>query len=201
MIIHVSGPQGSGKSTIGKIIKEKYNSIYVKDLDDLLINEFTNEYIKNTDSQNITSENYIIKRQEYIYNFIENHKDKPIVFVGLNYDNCLGPITISNKRLNGSENLYDLKADYKFYINLLHNDLLKQKFLRQVDKLHQRKEWFFDNWLKDKKIIQDKLFRFINITEWEKDVDICDKKFKEAGYEFLSQGDIIENIRMLLNAS
>ena len=36
LIIHISGAQGSGKTTLGEKLKEIYgNEIYVKDLDDL----------------------------------------------------------------------------------------------------------------------------------------------------------------------
>ena len=43
LIIHISGPQGAGKTTLGNKLKEKYNDmIYVKDLDDLY-DEFTRQ--------------------------------------------------------------------------------------------------------------------------------------------------------------
>ena len=36
MIIHISGPSGAGKTTLGNKLKEKYgNKIIVKDMDDL----------------------------------------------------------------------------------------------------------------------------------------------------------------------
>ena len=35
MIIHVAGPTGSGKTTIGMYIIKKYPNILVKDLDDI----------------------------------------------------------------------------------------------------------------------------------------------------------------------
>ena len=43
MIIHISGPSGAGKTTLGKKLKAYYkNKIIVKDLDDLRV-----EFIKN----------------------------------------------------------------------------------------------------------------------------------------------------------
>lgn len=42
LIIHISGPSGAGKTTLGNKLKEKFkNKIVVKDLDDL-----RNEFIK-----------------------------------------------------------------------------------------------------------------------------------------------------------
>ena len=36
LIVHISGPQGVGKTTLGNKIKKKYgDTIYLKDLDDL----------------------------------------------------------------------------------------------------------------------------------------------------------------------
>lgn len=35
-----------------------------------------------------------------------------------------------------------MKVDYKYYIDIDENIILKQKFLRQVDKLYERKDWF-----------------------------------------------------------
>ena len=43
LIIHISGPQGAGKTTLGNKIKDKYDDrIYLKDLDDLY-DEFNNQ--------------------------------------------------------------------------------------------------------------------------------------------------------------
>ena len=72
--------------------------------------------------------------QKYINDFIKSHRNKHIIFTGLDADICLG----SGK----SNNYYDMKADYKYYIDIDENIILKQKFLRQVDKLYERKEWF-----------------------------------------------------------
>ena len=61
LIIHISGQQGAGKTTLGNKIKEKYNDmIYMKDLDNLYdelknqkkiqddCEEFINNFIKKT---------------------------------------------------------------------------------------------------------------------------------------------------------
>ena len=50
----------------------------------------------------------------------------------------------------------------KYYINIDENIILKQKFLRQVDKLYERKEWFINTFLENKKnekFIREKNFK------------------------------------------
>ena len=56
--------------------------------------------------------------QDYIYQFIENNSDKPIIFVGL---------------VNTPTDVMDMKANYKFYINIPEEQNLKQRFFRSVD--------------------------------------------------------------------
>ncbi len=77
MIIHISGPQGAGKTTLGNKIKDKYGDhIYLKDLDDLYA-EFSNQK-KNNDYQ------------LFINNFIKKNSDKPLIIPGLSADRCQG---------------------------------------------------------------------------------------------------------------
>ena len=79
--------------------------------------------------------------QKYIYDFIKSNRNrnKNIIFTGLDADICLGS--------GESNNYYDMKADYKYYIDIDENIILKQKFLRQVDKLYERKDWFIKTFL------------------------------------------------------
>lgn len=64
--------------------------------------------------------------QKYINDFIKSHRNKDIIFTGLDADICLG----SGK----GNNYYDMKADYKYYINI-----------------DERKEWFINTFLENKK--------------------------------------------------
>ena len=75
MIIHISGAPGSGKTTIGLKLKKHYGTkVIVKDLDDLFA-----EFIK-SNTKKFSSKKY----QKFINDFINEHNDKSIIFVGLN---------------------------------------------------------------------------------------------------------------------
>ena len=171
MIIHIAGAQGSGKTTLGNKLKNKYK-IVVKDLDDL-----------HTDFVQTKKKSY----QQFIYSFIKLNKNKSIIFTGLDADICLG-----NKSKN---NYYDLKADYKYYIDIDENIILKQRFLRQVNKLYNRKDWFINTYLKsNEKFIQDKILRFINISSWKKEMKECKKLYKSRKYKFKNREEIYNNV-------
>ena len=90
IIIHIAGPSGSGKTTWGNQLKETYhNKIIVKDTDDL-----HQEY------QNLkTNMDY----QDYIYHFIKQNPNIPIIFVGL---------------VNSPTHVLDLNTNHKFYIEI-----------------------------------------------------------------------------------
>jgi adenylate kinase family enzyme len=175
MIFHISGNQGSGKTTLGNKLKKALgNKVIVKDFDELY-GEF----------RNTKRRSY----QKYIYDFIKSHRNKHIIFTGLDADICLGD--------GKNNNYYDMKADYKYYIDIDENMILRQKFLRQVDKLYKRKNWFIDTFLENKeneKFIRDKIMRFVDIPSWRKQMKECNKLYKRRGYKFTSREDIYDNI-------
>jgi hypothetical protein len=179
IIIHIAGTQGSGKSTIGnKLLKEYPNKIYVCDLDDL-----HGEFL--TQSRSL-SKSY----QKYIDKYIRSHSDKPIIFVGLDAELCLG-------LMEDSDIYYNLYSKYNYYI-LSNETTLKQRFFRQIDKLDTRKEFFFNEWLKNPDEIQDRLFRFVNLNKWKENNSKCDELYKSRKYEFLPSDEIFSRILMLL---
>jgi shikimate kinase len=173
IIIHISGCQGSGKTTIGNKLKDKYNEkIHTKDLDDLR-NEFSQQ-------KEIT--NY----QEFINLFIEKHNDKPLILTGLTAEKCLGNMN------NDDETFYVIDTKYKYFID--NDEVLKQRFFRQVSKLYERKEIFYEQWKKNNSDIQEKLFRFINLEQWLKNNIACRKIHKEHNYKFLDNDKIIRKV-------
>ena len=90
-----------------------------------------------------------------------------------------------------------MKADYKYYIDIDENIIIKQKFLRQVDKLYDRKKWFIDTFLENKKnekFIQEKILRFVDISTWRKQMKECNKLYKKRNYKFISREDIYDEI-------
>lgn len=179
-IFHISGNQGSGKTTLGNKLKNKIkNKAIIKDFDELY-SEF----------RNTKKRSY----QKYINDFIKSHRNKDIIFTGLDADICLG----SGK----GNNYYDMKADYKYYINIDENIILKQKFLRQVDKLYERKEWFINTFLENKKnekFIREKILRFVDISSWRKQMNKCNNLYRKRGYKFMSRENIYNDILKKLN--
>jgi adenylate kinase family enzyme len=173
LIIHITGSQGSGKSTLGNKLKDKYgNKIHIYDLDDL-----HNEYSKISSKFN---DNY----QEYINQTIKTNISKPLIFVGLDAELCLG-------LMEDSDIVYELQADHKFYIEST-NETLKQRFFRQIDKLENRKEWFFDEWIKKPEETQNKLFRFVDLNKCAENNKKCDELYKNREYKFMNSNDIYE---------
>ena len=124
LIIHISGPSGAGKTTLGNKLKTKYNDkIIVKDIDDLR-SEFMKEHYGNKEWDVIDKDAY----QQYIDNFI-NKQDKPLIFVGLNHMPWWHP-----------DLYYDMHSTHKFYIDISNENVIKQKCIRYLNKLSTKLE-------------------------------------------------------------
>ena len=132
-----------------------------------------------------------ITYQSYLDEIIKKYKNKPIMFVGLNAELCLG-------LMEDSDIVYELNADYKFYIETSLTTL-KQRFFRQIDKLQNRKEWFFEEWNKNPETIQNKLFRFVDLTKWKENNEKCDKLFVSKNYIFMDSEEIFNEVCELLD--
>ena len=136
----MTGAQGSGKTYMGEKLKLYYgDTIHVKDMDNLY-SEFLDQDLTNY--------------QGFIDQYIAKHRDRPLVFVGLDADLCLGP---RSKKPDNEPNHYNLHAKHRFYINDGDETILRQRFFRQIKKLSERKEQFFSQWLEDPGRLQDKL--------------------------------------------
>lgn len=180
-IIHVSGSQGSGKTHLGDKVKLYYGDlIHVKDLDNLYY-----EFIQ-TDGTNY---------QMYVDNFIIKHKNKPILFVGLDSDVCLGPQTHKSKETTLDVSVH---AKHKFFINIDDDKILRQRFNRQIQKLYNNRDEFFDLWQKDPSNAQEKLIRYINLDDWKDNNVECQKIYIKKNYESLSYEEIFEKIKEIL---
>lgn len=177
IIIHISGSQGSGKSTLGNKLKYKFgDAIDVHDLDDL----------NSQFSQNNNDETY----QNFLNNIITT-REKPIIFVGLDAEMCLGT-------MEDSDIIYDLSANYKFYIESS-TETIKQRFFRQINKLNERKEMFFELWKNDPDKTQAKLNRFVNINKWKENNIKCDNLYRDRSYVFKTQAEIYDDVCDILN--
>lgn len=180
LIIHISGPQGAGKTTLGNKIKEKYDdTIHLKDLDDLY-DEFTKQ-------------KKINDYQEFINIFIKENSDKPLILTGLSAERCIG-------EMNDEDNtFYEINTDYKYLIKINENDILKQRFFRQVSKLNDRKKDIFDAWLKNNNDIQIKLFRYVDLVKWKNNNIVCNTIHEEHNYKLMNINDIYNEMCDLIN--
>lgn len=178
IIVHISGVQGSGKSYMGDKLALYFGDLlYVKDLDELY-SEFTT-----TDMTNY---------QAYIDDYIIKHKDKPIVFVGLDAAICLGP----HDKL--TEPSYNLHTKYKFFIDIEDQRVLEQRFFRQIQKLSDRKEEFIESWIKTPKETQEKLFRYVDISSWIENNELCKEFYLNKDYIMMSYDDVFDKIREII---
>ena len=197
MIIHISGPSGSGKTTLGNKIKEQFKSkIIVKDLDDLLF-EFVMIKEKSKYPVSTILKNWKEDYQKYIDKYIKN-QNKPIIFVGLNTD--LGSLGFRNDKLKVPKAFYNVYANYKFYIDLPTHQILEQKFYRQVMKICNNKEKWFEKWINNPNKTQQKLNYDINISLWNKETEKWNKLYKKKNYNFMDKENIYNNIVKLLSS-
>ena len=179
IIIHISGPQGSGKSTLGKRISDQYGDlVVVKDLDDLW--------------DDFNMQNKITNYQDYIDEFINEHSDKPLIITGLSAEQCLYEMN------NIDKTFYQINTDHKYYISMDDNTVLKQRFFRQIDKLSNRREMLFENWLKNSKKTQDKINRYVNLSQWKDNNIHCRKIHIKYGYKLMDQESIAKEVSKIL---
>lgn len=180
LLIHISGPQGSGKTYLGNKIKNEYGDrVIVKDLDEL--------------ADEFHQQNQISNYQEFINLFIDDHQSKPLIITGLSANKCLGVMN------DNDDTFYDINTNNKFYIDTDDNIILKQRFFRQIQKLNDRKEQLYNDWLKDEDRTQEKLFRFVDLSKWKTNNITCKELHKNQSYKLMIIDDVYSNVKHLLN--
>lgn len=122
MIIHISGTPGSGKTTLGLTLAKLYPEIIVFDTDEFIQPD-------NNAGKYLTSIHTKVSTQEYqkewnrilteeISKFTSKHSNKIIIFTGI----------LNNFSDDGT--IYELTADYKFYIDIPLWEVLKRYYTR-----------------------------------------------------------------------
>ena len=188
MIIHISGPSGSGKSYLGSRLKDIYkNIITVCDIDNLR-QAFIKWFYVGKPFKKIDAVAY----QKYIDTYVSRHRDKPLVFVGLNVMPWWHDI------------YYDLHADYKFYIKIDYKKVLLQRYGRAMQELLDDDKSLHTNMLvKDNpKFLKNVAGWFAHELSLKKLAEESDKfatNYKAQKYTFASADLIFNTVCKLLN--
>jgi len=180
LLIHISGPQGAGKTTLGSKLKKKYNDkIYFKDMDDI--------YYK------FNNQDKIKDYQQFINYIIKKYNDKPLIIAGLTAERCQEDMN------DEDETFFTIDTQYKYLIDIGETDILRQRFLRQVSRLYERKDIYFNSWLKDNEKMQKKFFRFVNLNKWKSNNFACNDIHIKHGYKLTKRNDIFNQISELID--
>ena len=169
--MHINGFPGSGKTTLGNKLKEKFKHlIIVKDLDDFLpINKSTIESKKIVENK--------------IQKFINRNDDKIIILIG----------TVCN---NANDEEYPIiDAKYLIWYDVPLNVATERALNRQIDWLHNNRKEFIKMTIR---MTSDQCDEYLScyynyhqrITDWEPLHDIC----KTNGYIEMNDEKIIDLI-------
>ncbi len=192
IVIHICGPSGSDKTTLGKKLKEKFgDKIVVVDIDDLrhdfVVQEYGEDVDFNFDKEDDWHEDTY---QNYIDGFVKK-QEKPLVFVGLN-----------NMPWWNNDLYYDIHANYKFYIDLDKDIIYRQKCDRFFSNVFEDREHIINDFIKN---YEDTYKKFTNGVSnecgYEKNrklVDKWNKDYKDQHYEFMNRDEIFEKVSEIL---
>lgn len=210
IIIHISGASDPGKSFVGQKLNEKFkDAIVVRDLGELWQN-----YISIQRSTGVSIDDFfdgiLSGYQTYIDDFIKDNNSKPIIFIGINVF-VQGEKQPYMGRTRDLPNIFfDLHADYKFYIDMPINKIIKQNFNSEFSKivnwLRSDKEYFLRDMLKDVHTthqqisddFQKQLFS-INPDEWRIMASKWSSFYSGQNYVFLPLDKIYDSTVMILN--
>lgn len=203
MIIHIGGASGSGKSTLGDKLKSYYgDKVVVKDLDGMLWGEFIPMKEKSDISPTDFFINFEMDYQKYIDDFIKANKDVNIIFVGIN---CF--IMAERQYFKGLVEkfpaaCFNLHADHKYYVDVPVEQVLKQKFNREITHFCSTKDHLFSDLLKNptdtQKNIINNITHLTNLSGMKQETEKWNEFYKKKDYIFLPPDDIYNKIIELL---
>ena len=184
IIIHISGPNASGKTKLGERFKNLYEKyIKVKDLDTL-----RDKFLMKRKCYNKFDK---VSYQKYIDKYIEHHSNKPLIFVGLN--------TMPWWHLG---HYYNVHAKYKFFIKIDDDINLEYKCKRLLMDLAHSKEDMEVLVNENKKYIENvvsAIKRELNLDNIVKENNMFRRDYKKQGYIFLTSDKIEEEVRQILD--
>jgi adenylate kinase family enzyme len=189
MIIHIAGPPGSGKSTLGNYFRDNYK-VKVFDIDEIYMN-----ILFKLDKNKDITEAYLKKNlQQVVQNQIDKliKKHNKIIFVGLNFPDP--HVEFRGKMISVKPYKIEIPTTNKFFIDIDDKTLAKQLLKRELQWLLEDDEYFmeyFNGALKKKKLVID--------------MHLDDNKFwksmykNEDNYKFLDKEKIKKQVDKLLN--
>jgi hypothetical protein len=191
LIIHISGPAGSGKSYLGKKLKTEFgNEIVVKDTDDLNYDYCKINKIEIPLVEKINKKHF----QKYIDELI-NETTQPLIITGINF--------FPKNPLEGISNeYYKIDAHHKFYIEIDEELVFNQKVERffkensgliKIDKDRVLKD--NENYVQLLKNIIESNLSFQNMSESN---SIWNNHFKSEDYIFSTNDNIYQDVSKIL---
>lgn len=172
-VIHISGPPGAGKTTLGKELQLLYPKAIVKDTDDF--------------ATNLSQEDgplFIKQLEQCIQSFIEKNTTTPIILVGI--------LDVTHEGIPLMVNMKQLTSNL-FYLEVPSAQLLRQFYTRIVD-IGKNDPVLWEDIAEGRHSIpssQDKL----------KDAEISKKKHLDEGYQSVTRNEIMSFLKqqMLCN--
>jgi len=174
---HISGPTGSGKTTLGKLIKKMFPNVIIQDLD-----EFS-ELSVNSDMKKMEKD-----INKLIIKFCKKNNKSPIIFTGTN--------SISSNRDFSDAIYYKIDAKYKYFINIDTEIVLRRRFERHIEYMKNNIDHYFNKCVKKGKLI-------IDFELWEKKIKEPYKSgwFHKNNYIFLDNKQICKDIKKNMTIS
>jgi adenylate kinase family enzyme len=178
MIIHISGFPGSGKTTLGKKLHSMMRNIVVHDTDEF-IQHHTKEgkqLLKLAADQKFKEYRILWKAtlESKISEFVAAHPNRIIVFVG-----SLDNFSWSTP--------YNIKANYKFMLDVPMNELMKRYYLRIS---HKPSKEYWDKLAKG-------TYRISGSEDIIKSSASYNKWHREHGYSAMTDMQIIKAIKKI----
>jgi len=181
VLIHIAGPTGSGKTTLGERIKNKFPFILIKDLDDIY-KDIPSFYVKEWLSKKNSFEFYKNFLEKGINKFLNDNSDSIIILVGFN--------GFSNEWKDTQ--YININAKHKFYIEVSEQENLKRRFNRQIDRINNNREFYFNRTLNEKPLC-------IDFKRWKMKINNNDiSYYKKNKYEFLNNEDIYQKVKNII---
>jgi len=189
IVIHVAGPSGVGKTTLGDKLHKKYgNKIIVKDIDDLRREFVESFYAKIERPSKVFNK---VKYQEFLTKYIKSQK-KLLAIVGLNNMPWWHP-----------DLYYDLHSDYMIYMDLDDKIIFKQKCSRFIKKVFiDNQQKTIDGFMKKKDDLQN-LYEHGMKNECNYEKMVADnlkwkKDYKKQGYKIIPRDDAYKVVSQII---